>query len=210
MNNYTYEAQNYTDFNTVEDVDISFPVIPHGTLAKVILHLKPGNYDDLSRNWTGGYATLNRDTKTVSLKCHFTIMEGPYAKQKVLGQIGLHSESGAYYAKLGRVFIKQMLDSAYGLHPDDQSDKAVQARRTPNGFADLEGLIFWGRISVEAGKDKKGNPKDFNRLEEAATPADEDYPGLPSKASGYSPPSSAPATVVKASDMSWMNHEGQK
>lgn len=44
----------WNDFNDAEE-QREFALIPPKTLAKVIMSIRPGGYDDASQGWTGGY-----------------------------------------------------------------------------------------------------------------------------------------------------------
>lgn len=175
--NYTYEAQNYTDFNDAEN-QASFDLIPHKTIAKVRLHITPGGFYDEKRNWTDGYATHNPEKNSVYLNCDFTVLEGQYEKRKIFSLIGLHSEKGATWANMGRSFIKSILNSARGIKPDDESAQAVEARRCPNGMKDLDGIEFIALIEQETRKDGE-ETKVRNVINKAVMPDHDDYPGAP-------------------------------
>ena len=79
----------WNDFNDAEE-QREFALIPPKTLAKVIMAIRPGGYDDASQGWTGGYATRSDKTGAVYLNAKFTILEGPFAKRVVFGLIGLY------------------------------------------------------------------------------------------------------------------------
>lgn len=57
---------------------------------------------------------------------------------------------------MGRAFIKGILNSARGLHPQDNTPQAQQARRI-QGFADLDGIEFVAKVDME--KDQNGDDK---------------------------------------------------
>ena len=137
------------NFNDAEN-QASFELIPAKTLAKVRMTLKPGGCDNPHLGWTGGYATRSPETGAAYLAAEFVVLEGPYAKRKVWSLIGLHSEKGPTWANMGRTFLRAVLHSARGIHPDDPSPQAQQARCI-QGFADLDGIEFVARIDVETG-----------------------------------------------------------
>jgi hypothetical protein len=170
MNTHTSTA--WTDLNDAED-QRDFPLIPPKTLAKVIMAIRPGGYDDPSQGWIGGYATRSDKTGAIYLSAKFTILEGPFAKRVVFGLIGLHSPKGPEWANIGRSFLRAILNSARGIHPADASPQAQAARRI-KGFADLDGVEFVARIDVE--KDQNGEPK--NVVKAAIQPDHKDYAAL--------------------------------
>ena len=182
----------WNDFNDAEE-QREFALIPPKTLAKVIMAIRPGGYDDASQGWTGGYATRSDKTGAVYLNAKFTILEGPFAKRVVFGLIGLYSPKGPDWTNMGRSFLRAILNSARGIHPADQTPQAQTARRI-RGFADLDGVEFVVRIDVE--KDQNGEDK--NVVKAAIQPDSKDYAALmgavsraPVPTSGFG--SSAPA-----------------
>jgi hypothetical protein len=182
----------WQNFNDAEN-QASFDPIPPKTLAKVRMTLKPGGFDHPQMGWTGGYATRNAETGSVYLNAEFVVLEGPYVRRKVWSLIGLHSEKGPEWANMGRSFLRAVLNSARGVHPDDQSPQA-QAARCIQGFADLDGIEFVARIDVE--KDQRGEER--NVIHTAIQPGHKDYVALMG-AGGVRPPmATAPAVAPAA------------
>ncbi len=193
MNSYSNNAA-WSDFNDAED-QREFALIPPKTLAKVIMAIRPGGYDDPSQGWTGGYATRSDKTGAVYLNAKFTILEGPYAKRVVFGLVGLQSPKGPEWTNIGRSFLRAILNSARGIHPTDQSQQAQNARRI-RGFSDLDGIEFVARIDVE--KDQNGEDK--NVVKAAIQPDHKEYgqlmgafPRAPAPATSYGAPPAANA-----------------
>jgi len=162
----------WNDFNDAEE-QREFALIPPKTLAKVIMSIRPGGYDDASQGWTGGYATRSDKTGAVYLNAKFTILEGPFAKRVVFGLIGLYSPKGPDWTNMGRSFLRAILNSARAIHPADQTPQAQTARRI-RGFADLDGVEFVVRIDVE--KDQNGEDK--NVVKAAIQPDSKEYAAL--------------------------------
>ncbi len=162
----------WNDFNDAED-QRDFGLIPPKTLAKVVMTIRPGGYDDPSQGWTGGYATRSDKTDAVYLNGKFTILEGPFAKRVVFGLIGLYSPKGPDWTNMGRSFLRAILNSARGIQPGDQSPQAQTARRI-RGFNDLDGIEFVARIDVE--KDQNGEEK--NVVKSAIQPDKKNYLAL--------------------------------
>ena len=171
MNSYANNTA-WTDLNDAEE-QREFALIPPKTLAKVIMSIRPGGYDDPSQGWTGGYATRSDKTGAVYLNAKFTILEGPFAKRVVFGLIGLYSPKGPDWTNMGRSFLRAILNSARGIHPADQTPQAQTARRI-RGFADLDGVEFVVRIDVE--KDQNGEDK--NVVKAAIQPDSKEYAAL--------------------------------
>lgn len=166
INTVTKNELNLNDADDQQDFDL----IPEGTIAKVRMTIKPGGYNEPARGWTGGYATRKSDTKAVYLNCAFTLLEGPHAKRKVWSLIGLHSEKGPEWNRIGRSFMKAIVNSAHGLDPKDTSAEAI-AERDTNFFA-LNGIVFTARIDVE--EDSKGQKR--NVIKYAITKGCAGYP----------------------------------
>ncbi|MDA0902538.1 MAG: hypothetical protein O3B09_03920, partial [Proteobacteria bacterium] len=143
------------------------------TFAKVRMSIKPGGYDDPNQGWSGGYATKNDSTGSVYLSCEFVILEGLYARRKVWGILGLHSNKGAEWGNMGRSFIKAILNSARGFSENDNSPAAQNARRI-NGFADLDGIEFVAKITTK----KDQNEELRNEIHFAITPDHKDYKAI--------------------------------
>jgi hypothetical protein len=184
----------WNDFNSADDQN-SFDLIPKGTLVKVRMTIRPGGYDDASQGWTGGYATQSNTTGSIYLNCEFVVLDGPYAKRKMWSLIGLHSPKGPEWANMGRAFIKGILNSARGLHPQDNTPQAQQARRI-QGFADLDGIEFVAKVDME--KDQNGDDK--NVVKTAITPDSKDYAAVMGRVTSQpAAPASKPATTAAPS-----------
>ena len=160
------------DFNNSENQS-NFDLIPNGTLAKVRMSIKPGGYDDQNQGWVGGYATKNEATGSVYLSCEFVILEGEYAKRKVWGILGLHSNKGPEWGNMGRSFIKAILNSARGFSESDNSPVAQSARKI-NGIGDLDGIEFVAKITTK----KDQNDELRNEIRFAITPDHKDYKSI--------------------------------
>ena len=171
----------WNDFNSAQS---NTNVIPKGTLAKVRLTLRPGGFDDASQGWTGGWAR-RAATGAVYLDAEYTVLEGPYARRKILSLIGLYSPKGPDWANMGRGMISGILNSARGVSDKDASPEA-QLRRRINGFGDLDGLEFIARIDV--GQDTNGDDK--NEIRAAVTPDHREYAGLMGAVAPQSPAAS--------------------
>lgn len=171
-------ADVWHDFNDAGQQQ-GFDLIPKGTLVKLRLSLKPGGYDDPGQGWSGGYATQSFETGAIYLAGEFVVLEGPYAKRKLWSNIGLYSPKGPAWGQMGRSLIRGILNSARHVHPQDNSPPAAAARRI-QGFQELDGLVFLGRIDIE--KDAKGGLRNAVKL--AIEPDHKDYAalmGLPPK-----------------------------
>lgn len=170
-------------------------VIPHKTLAKVHMKIRPGGYDDPAKGWTGGYATRSDSTGAVYLDCEFTVIGGKYNKRKVWSLVGLHSPKGPKWEQMGRSFIRAALESARGIKPQDASDTAMKARQI-TGFQDLDGLEFAAQIDVEKA-DEGSEYGDKNKINNVIPATHKDYASL---MSGTAPVNAtSPATTAAKS-----------
>lgn len=151
-------------------------VIPHKTLAKVHMKIRPGGYDDPAKGWTGGYATRSENTGAVYLDCEYTVIGGKYNKRKVWSLIGLHSPKGPKWEGMGRSFIRAALESARGIKPSDTSEIAMKARQI-SGFADLDGLEFVVQIDVKQAE-QGSEYGDKNKINNVIPVTHKDYAAL--------------------------------
>ena len=124
-------------------------------------------------------------------------MEGQYARRKMWSLIGLYSPKGPEWSNMGRTFIKAVLNSARAIHPNDNGPAAQNARRI-NGFADLDGIEFLGKVDWE--KDQNGQDKCV--IKSAVTPDHKDYAALMNGVSQPAPAASAPNAYAQATGRS--------
>jgi hypothetical protein len=73
--------------------------------------------------------------------------------------------------RMGRSRLKAMLNSAYGLMPNDDSDQA-KARRTIESWGDFDGLCFMVQVEVQPARD---NFKERNVVDFVIEPGDPAY-----------------------------------
>ncbi|MBC22302.1 MAG: hypothetical protein CMJ32_00090 [Phycisphaerae bacterium] len=184
----------WMDFNSAEE-QTSGDVIPHKTLARVHMKIRPGGYDDPSKGWTGGIATRSENTGAVYIDCEYTVIGGKYAKRKVWSLIGLHSPKGPKWEAMGRSFIRAALESAHGVKPDDASDKAVKARQI-SSLGELDGLEFAVQIDVEKAEPGSGYD-DKNKINNVIPATHRDYRAIMEGEAPETAPSKAPAAQSK-------------
>ena len=145
-------------------------MIPKGTLAKVLMTIKAGGFDDPAQGWTGGLATRSEQTGSIYLQAEFVVLEGQYAKRKIWSNIGLFSAKGPAWGDMGRAFLKGALNSALGLDPKDNSEIAQKKRRV-SGLESFIGLEIVARVDVE--KDQYGDLR--NTIKNVITPDHREY-----------------------------------
>jgi hypothetical protein len=150
-----------------------FELMPHGTTATCVLHLRPGGVGE------GGMLKRSKDGGCEMLDCEFTVADGPYKGRKfweywvLVGTTDGHAKS----IDRNRGTIKAILDSAFGLNPEDRSPKARATRNVSLG--QLEGITFIGKIGIEKGGPKNDgsgeNWTDKNILMGVITPDKKDW-----------------------------------
>lgn len=191
----------WNDFSTAETQNNSFELIPAKTPAKVHLKIRPGGYNDPSQGWDGGYAT-QADSGAIYLNCEYTIIGGRYGKRKVFSLIGLHSPKGPTWANMGRSFIRAALESAAGVKAEDNSEKAMKARRI-SGIADLDGLQFC--VMIDQDKPQQGYEAK-NIIQNVIGVEHKDYKALMSETApvGAATPAVKLAAAASSGKPSWL------
>jgi hypothetical protein len=145
-----------------------FDPIPHGTIATVVLHIRPGNVGE------DGMLKRSKDGGCEMLDAELTIADGTYKGRKFFERWILEgtTDGHAKSAEINRSTLKAILDSAFGLKPDDVSPQARAARTV--SLKQFEGMTFIGKIGIEKGKPKNDgtgeNWADKNILAAVITP----------------------------------------
>jgi hypothetical protein len=175
-------------------------LIPPGTVATCILHLRPGGAGE------GGLLKRSKDGGCEMLDCELVVADGLYKGRKfweyfvVNGTTPGHAQA----VDVSHGTLKAVLDSALGLKPDDMSPEARAARTVD--YKDFEGKAFIGKIGVEKGKPKNDGSgeswSDKNILASVVTPDKKDWRpteqpppfngGESSGGGGAAPPNTAP------------------
>src|SRR5215468_3228442 len=188
----------YTDAPPPRDLEL----IPHGTIATLVLHVRPGGVGE------DGMLKRTRAGDAEMLDCELVAADGPHAKRKFWERWILSGTTAgqAQAAEIARSTLRAILDSALGLKPDDVSPQARAARTV--SLKQFEGMTFTGKIGIEKGgpkKDKAGNLTgenwpDKNVLAAVITPDKKDWKPVEQPppfngggaASSSTPPQSAP------------------
>jgi hypothetical protein len=134
----------YTDAPPPRD----FELIPHGTIGTVNSKVRPGNAGE------GGILKRSKDGTCEMLDLELTVVEGEYARRKFWVNLVLAGTTPGQQevANSSRGTLKQILDSAYNLDPNDKSPEARALRN--KDLKDFDGLNFIAKIGVEKGKPK--------------------------------------------------------
>jgi hypothetical protein len=165
------------DFSDVEPQQSS-ELIPDGTFAQVTMTTRPGGVDgktEIDKGLLKASATPGSDV--LSLDCEFTVVEGRHARRKFWHTFtvsgGKVDEKGASIGwNISKRTFRAMIDSALGLDPDDNSDDA-KAKRRLRGLADLDGITFVAKITIEPSTDSRYPDK--NKLERPLLPNEKEW-----------------------------------
>jgi hypothetical protein len=172
----------------------NFGPIPANTIATVQMIIRMGGAGE------GGWLKRSADGGSEGLDCEFTVVDTEYAKRKIFQFMVLNgtTDGHAKAAEISRALLRGIVESAFGIKPDDLSEGAQQKRKVD--LAGFNNLRFIARISIEKSKDPAYDDK--NKVS-AVTPdmkvwkAVEQLPassqtGLPGVAGVAAPP---PATA---------------
>jgi len=181
-----YQTQGM-DFNDAGQQQVG-DLIPANTIAKVVATIRPGS------SGQGGWLTRSNTSDVEYLNCEFTILEGSFAKRKFWqnmtvsgGKLDERGQSKAW--GITKATLRAMLDSAFGLDPDDDSPAARQKRMTQDWGA-FNGLQFLAKVGIEKGKD---NYADKNKLLFVLTRKNKEYAEIMFGAQGgYTAPAQQP------------------
>jgi hypothetical protein len=180
----------YTDAPPPRDMEL----IPHGTIATLVLHIRPGGVgeDGLLKRSKAGDAEM--------LDCEFVVADGMYKGRKAWEYMILSgtTDGHAKSVDINRGTLKAILDSALGLKPDDVSPQARAARTV--SLKQFEGMTFVGKIGIEKGKPKNNGTSeswpDKNILAAVITPDKKEWRASeqPPPFNGGNSETAAPAT----------------
>jgi hypothetical protein len=177
------------DFNDA-DSQRTGELIPDGTAVPVHMTLRPGGAGD------EGWLKMTKRGDGMMLDAEFTVVEGEYARRKFwsLFTVDGTTDGQKTAVSITRSRIRAMLESARGIDPTDESDKAVSGRRIES-FADLDGLRFWAVVGLEKGTD---GYKDKNVLKAVITPDRREWSKLAqdSRQAAKSAPAAAKAATA--------------
>jgi len=159
----------YTDAPPPRDLEL----IPHGTIATLVLHVRPGGVGE------DGMLKRTRAGDAEMLDCELVVADGPHAKRKFWERWILNGTTAgqAQAAEIARSVLRAIPDSALGLKPDDVSPQARAARTVSLG--QFEGMTFMGKIGIE-----KGRPKNDGTGENWSTRTSSRQSSHPTRKSG--------------------------
>ena len=143
------------DFNDVpNDSNKEFELIPAGTVARAIINMKKGG--EVIADYSSQPMFKVGASGAKYLECEFTIVGGKYDKRKFWQNImcdggKINPESGMPWCKeIGIRTFRDIINSAFGLDPNDTSPEAA-SRRKVNDLTALDGAEFCVKIAIEKG-----------------------------------------------------------
>jgi hypothetical protein len=188
-------AFDYTDSTAPIDMEL----IPEGLIATVQTRIRDGGGGE------DGVLKRSKNGDSEFLDCEFILVDTKHAKMKFWQTLLLAGETDGQKQMIdkSRAILKAMLDSAYGIQPDDKSPEARAKRKKE--LREFDGIRFLVKIAIEKGKPKSAGSietyKDRNVIGAIITPDKPEYRGpieqSGSPSGGSSPPSAASAPIVK-------------
>jgi hypothetical protein len=159
----------------VDESTREFELIPHGTVVRAIISLKPGDMEipEFGRgNWFK--KSVNTGAKWAQLE--LTVFGGPYDRRKVWDNIFVDGDkmgqSGIPVAKeIGLRTLRSIIESHNNLDPADMSE-AAQSKRQISGIDQLNGMEICAKVKVEKGTNGYA---DQNKILIVLTPNSKDF-----------------------------------
>jgi hypothetical protein len=121
----------------------SFDVIPAETICTLQLKVRAGGVGE------DQWLRRSNDGNSEGLDCEFTVVGGEHDKRK-LWQLYTLRGTEPRHAEAGEISLRTlraMVESAYGIKPDNNSE-AAQAARHLKSWAALDGLRFMAKLGV--------------------------------------------------------------
>jgi hypothetical protein len=184
---------------------LKIELIPHGTVATVVMHIRAGGVGEdnmLKRSKQGDCEMLD---------CEFVVADGLYKGRKFWMNLVLEgtTDGHAQIADSNKRTLKAVLDSAFGLKPDDDSPQARAARTV--SLKQFEGMTFVAKIGEEKGGPIKNKPGEFyqdrNILAAVITPDRKEYHPVeqppPFNGGGSTPPTTPPPSSAPIARPEW-------
>lgn len=164
-------------------------LIPDNTIAPVRITVR------------GEKATKAGDARM--LDCEFVVLEGPHARRRFWANMMITSNGSEGHNTAVRITmerIRKIVESAYGIDPNDKSESAMSARMIED-FIDIDGFEFVAKIGIEKGSQ---GYSDKNALKDAVTCDQSGYEGFqPVKPKTRGPSGNAPAAQTNGSRPEW-------
>ena len=151
---------NFNDAAPQNDTDL----IPKGTQAKVCMVIRHGK-DGIVTTFSSGWECLQAE---------MTILSAPMARRKIFQNIGIGGPTEGHQksAEISRSLLRAILESAQGIDPKDESDRAKTARQI-QGWDALQEIEFAIEIGIDKAKEEKY--QDRNKIQKVLTPDHKNY-----------------------------------
>ena len=159
----------------VDESTKEFELIPHGTVVRAILSLKPGDME-VPEFGRGNWFKQSSSTGAKWTQLELTVFGGPYDRRKVWDNIFVDGakmgQSGIPVAKeIGLRTLRSIIESHNNLDPADMSE-AAQSKRQISGIDQLNGMEICAKIKVEKGTNGYA---DQNKMLVVLTPNSKDF-----------------------------------
>ena len=184
------------DYSDSDTAPFDYELIPAGEVALVRMLIRAGDTGE------DGVCKRSKEGTSSYLDAEFVLLDGKYARQKFWQILMITGETSGQMQMVDKsqAIRKAILDSAYGIRPDDKTAEA-RAKRSKN-LVDFDGIKFQAKIGIEKGKKRDNSTemfRDKNVLDGVVTCDKPGYRGPfdQNPSPSNSPPSSpAPATPV--------------
>jgi hypothetical protein len=121
------------------------------------------------------------------LVLEYTVLDGDYRKRNIRDYITCElDEQGVITplpqdkleklqtsARMGRIRLRAIIDSAYKLDPDDKGEAAQEIRRRFSSYDAFDGIVFWAEVKV---RPAANGYRASNSIDYIITPDLPDYP----------------------------------
>src|SRR5262249_53070505 len=197
------------DYSKTSDPRDFGELIPHNTLASVLMRILPGGVGE------GGQLKRTVKGDAEMLSCEFVVVEGPDAKRKLwytfIPEGTTPGQQEMILTNRGR--LKNILESARRIKSGDTSEQALAAYQAD--LKDFDNIVFIAKIGVRKGELKNDGSgdrwPDKNYLAGAIGPDHKDWhptehpPPFNGGGAGTAatPPASAPAGAAPITPPKW-------
>jgi hypothetical protein len=187
------------DYSQTSDPRDYSELIPHNTLASVLMRIRPGGVgeDGLLKRTSKGDAEM--------LDCEFVVVDGPYTKRKFWDTFILEGTTPGQQEMIltNRGRLKKILESARGIKAGNTSEQELAKYKAD--LKDFDNIAFIAKIGLRKGEPKNDGSgekwTDKNYLAAAIGPDHKEWhpieqpPPFNSGSAGAAatPPASAPA-----------------
>jgi len=142
------------DYSQTSDPRDFGELIPHNTLASVLMRILPGG--------VGESGLLKRTAKgdAEALSCEFVVVDGPYAKRKFWDTFLLEGTTPGQQEMVltNRGRLKNILESARGIKKGDTSEQALAKYKAD--LKDFDNIAFIAKIGLRKGESKNDGSGD--------------------------------------------------